>query len=189
MVVNNAFYYLLCSNLGVEIFSKEREHQKKGALKQNIEAFQYNLYWDLKKIPVTLYTYVLAKILQNDVRFCPKHTFLQLKHYTQNIFLTLLSTTCEKIQQIRYVTFDNMSHFSGHNSSVFFSSIITYYLQKQQIKVHILRLSTAHVKILRIAHVFFQTKSQFFFKAWITLQCYVRSLFCSFLAEAEAICY
>ena len=33
MVVNNAVYYLVCSNLGVEIFSKEREHQReKGCL-------------------------------------------------------------------------------------------------------------------------------------------------------------
>ena len=61
---------------------------------------------------------------------CPKNTFLQLKHYIQRIYLTLLSTTCVKIHQIPYVIFETISHFSRHNSSVFFSSNITYFLQK-----------------------------------------------------------
>ena len=38
------------SNLGVEIFFKKREHQKKGALKQRIEAPLYNLCCGFKKI-------------------------------------------------------------------------------------------------------------------------------------------
>ena len=43
-----------------------REHQKKGAFKKKTEASLYTLDWDFKKIPFTLYTYVLlAKILQN----------------------------------------------------------------------------------------------------------------------------
>ena len=102
---------------------------------------------------VTLYTYVLAKILQNGAKFiqkltpgfknhmrnlsnfrqavespkswnlmgfCPKNTFLQLKDYIERIYLTLLSTTCVKIHQITYVIFETISHFSRHNSSVFF---------------------------------------------------------------------
>ena len=48
---------------------------------------------------------------------CPKNTFLLLKHI-QNIYLTLLSTTCVKIHQITYVIFETISHFSWHNSSV-----------------------------------------------------------------------
>ena len=52
--------------------------------------------------------------------FCPKNSFPQLKHYTQRIYLTLLSTTCVKIHQISYVIFKTVSHFSRHNSSVFF---------------------------------------------------------------------
>ena len=35
--------------------------------------------------------------------FCPKNTFLQLKHFIQRIYLTLLLTTCVKIHQIPYV--------------------------------------------------------------------------------------
>ena len=51
---------------------------------------------------------------------CPKNTFLQLKHYIQRIYLTLLSTTCVKIYQIPYVIFKTISYFSRHNSSVLF---------------------------------------------------------------------
>ena len=93
-----------------------------------------------KKIPFTLYTYVLPKILlngakfmqkltpgfKNDMRnldnfrkavespkswnsmgyFCPKNTFLHLKHYIQGIYLRLLSTTWVEIHKIRYVVFE-----------------------------------------------------------------------------------
>ena len=50
---------------------------------------------------------------------CPKNTFLQLKHYIQRTDLTILSTTV-KIHRIPYVIFETISHFSRHNSSVFF---------------------------------------------------------------------
>ena len=42
--------------------------------------------------------------------FCPKNTFLQLKHI-QRIYLTLLSTTYVKIHQIPYIC-----HFWNHKS-------------------------------------------------------------------------
>ena len=45
------------------------------------------------------------------------------------------------------------------------------------------RLFTAQVKIHQISHVIFQTKSEFFFKFWMTVQCDERELFCTFLAE------
>ena len=46
-----------------------REYQKKGALKKKIEASLYTLDWGFKKIPFTVYTYVLvAKILQNGTK-------------------------------------------------------------------------------------------------------------------------
>ena len=37
--------------------------------------------------------------------FCPKNTFLQLRHI-QSIYLTLFSTTCAKIRQMTYVIFE-----------------------------------------------------------------------------------
>ena len=55
--------------LQVQIFLKMMEHQKKGVLKQKIESSLYTLEWGFKRIPFTLYTYVLAKILQNDTKF------------------------------------------------------------------------------------------------------------------------
>ena len=99
--------------------------------------------------------------------FYPKNTFLQLKRI-QMIYLTLISTACMKIHQIPYVIFETVSYFSRHNSSVFFCSNITCFLQKKPIKVHNFRLSTAQVKIHQIPHIIFQTKSPFFFKVWIT---------------------
>ena len=73
-MLNNTVHQFLGSNLGVEIFWKKREHQKKGALKQKTEASLCTLYWGFKKIPFKLYTYVLAKILQNGVKFIQKLT-------------------------------------------------------------------------------------------------------------------
>ena len=52
-----------------------------------------------------------------------------------------------------------------------FSSNVTYFWQKYPIKVQIFRLFTAQVKIHQISHVIFQTKSEFFFKFWMTVQC------------------
>ena len=67
---HNFFYpkNLLVLTWELQIFLKKREHQKKDALKQKIEASWYALYWDFKKIPFTLWTYVLAKILQNNAK-------------------------------------------------------------------------------------------------------------------------
>ena len=57
--------------------------------------------------------------------------------------------------------------FYDMNPLYFFSSNITYFLQKQPIKVEIFRIFAARVKVHQISNVIFQTKSQFFFKVWI----------------------
>ena len=69
-MVTTTVYELAGSNLGVEIFFKKREDQKKGALKKKAEASLYTLYWGFKKNPFTLYTYVL----QNGAKFIQKLT-------------------------------------------------------------------------------------------------------------------
>ena len=51
-----------------------REDQKKGAMKKKIKASLYTFYWGFKKILFTLYTYVLAKILQDGAKFIQKLT-------------------------------------------------------------------------------------------------------------------
>ena len=51
MVANDTINHFVGSNLGVKIFLKKREHQKKSALKERIEAPLWTLYWGFKKIP------------------------------------------------------------------------------------------------------------------------------------------
>ena len=117
------------------------------------------MYWGFKKIPFTLYTCVLAKVLQNGAKFIQKltpgfenhmrnlnnfrqavensknwnwwATFVQKIHfskiyipsakkfYTEDLSNITL-TTCVKIHQITYAIFETISHFSRHNSSLFF---------------------------------------------------------------------
>ena len=104
------------------------------------------------------------KILNLMCYFCQKNPFLQLKHYFQGIYLTLLSTNSMKIHQSPYLIFETISYFSGHNSSVFFQ--LKYYIlsSKQPIKIQIFRLSTAHVKVHQIPHVLFKQKVSFYSK-------------------------
>ena len=85
--------------------------------------------------------------------FCPKNTFIQIKHNIQRIYPSLLSTTCVTIHQMTYVISETISHFSRHSPSIFFSSNITYFLAKQPIKVKIFRLATARIKTDQVPHV------------------------------------
>ena len=107
---------------------------------------------------------------------CPKNTFLQLKHYMQRIYLTLLSTTCVKIHQtschflrhdfplpelnfIKFLTsfFKQKMSFSSKcgslfsvmrdNSSVLFHLKLYMLSTKGTHQVQIFRLSTARIKI------------------------------------------
>ena len=78
---------------------------------------------------------------------------------------------------------NHKSLLTTHFLCIFFSSNITYFLQKYPIKVQIFRLSTVRVKVYQISHVIFETKSQFFFNLWILFQCHERLFFCTFLAE------
>ena len=67
----------------------------------------------------------------------------------------------------------SLYHFLQHSSSVFF--YLKYMIStKVAHQVQIFRLSAARVKVHQIPHVIFQTKSQFFFKVWISFQCHER---------------
>ena len=57
---------------------------KNGALKQKIEVSLYSMYWGFKKIPFTLYTYILAKILQNGLKFIQELT-PDFKNHLRNL--------------------------------------------------------------------------------------------------------
>ena len=78
------FYRFLGSNQGIEILLNNREHQKIGALKWKTEGSMYTLYWRFSNIPFELYTYVLAKILQNGATFIQKLT-PGFKNYVRNL--------------------------------------------------------------------------------------------------------
>ena len=89
---------------------------------------------------------------------CPKNTFLQLKHHIQRIYETLLSAACVKIHQILYVIFEPQSHLSRHNSCVLFSSNISYFRQRQPIKVQSFRILIALVKFTKTLMSFMKPK-------------------------------
>ena len=60
-----------------------------------------------------------------------------------------------------YVIFETISHFSRDNSSVYFSSDITYFWQKYPIKMQIFRFSTTRMKINQIPCDFSSHESVF----------------------------
>ena len=80
---------------------------------------------------------------------------------------------------------DFSSYFSviTYNSSVSCSSCIFYFGQKDLMKIPILTLSSALMKICQIPHFIFQTTSHFFFKFCKTLQCHEIQLLCTFLGR------
>ena len=115
-------------------------------------------------------------------------------NYIIYILLTKISHQSANLQIFRCLSW-NSSNFSCHFSNkkwVFLQSLdhssVTWeitllhsfswnfkcYWKKQHIKVKILRLVTACIRIYQICHVNFETKSQFFFKLCVTLQCLER---------------
>ena len=65
-----------------------------------------------------------------------------------------------KIHQISDVIFEIISHFHDATSVYFFSSNITYFLQKQPIKVQVFKFSTA-LKFTNFLISFFKQKVSF----------------------------
>ena len=65
----------------------------------------------------------------------------------------------------------------------FFSLNKIYFAQKKPIKVKILKLSSAQIKICQIPYVSFETTSRFLSKFCIPLQFHERLLLCTFLSQ------
>ena len=78
-VVKNTVNQFSGSNQWVQIFWKMREFQKKDALKQKIEVSLYTLVSRKFNLLFTLYTYVVANILQNGAKF--RYAKAGLKNY------------------------------------------------------------------------------------------------------------
>ena len=68
-----------------------------------------------------------------------KNTFFQLKYYIQRIYLTLLSTTSVKVQQITYVIFDI------YHESFFTTQLLCIFLAQT---LHTLNKSPSKCKLL-----------------------------------------
>ena len=117
--------------------------------------------------------------------FCPKNTFLQLKHYIQRIYLTLLSTTCVKIHQITYVIFETIykSFFTTQFLCIFFAQTLHTFYKSSPSKCKFLDFPLLGLKFTNFLMSFFQLKGQFFLKVWIFFQCHKRLFFRPFLAE------
>ena len=100
MVVKNTVNQFFGLKLWVQIVLKVREYEKKSALKQKIDASLYTLDQGFKKISFALYTYVLAKILQNDAKFrYAKAGFKKLQEFEQ------LQTGSGKSNKLKFDSF------------------------------------------------------------------------------------
>ena len=89
--------------------------------------------------------------------FSPKNTFLQLKHYIQRIYVTLLSTTCAKIHQTTYVIYETISPFSRHNSS---QTLHTFYKSSPS-KCNFSGFPLLALKFTKFVMSFFKLKVRF----------------------------
>ena len=188
-VASNTVYQFV-----LEHFKKERTSKKDWGLKLKIEASLYTLYWGFKKIPFTLYTYVLAKILQIMLQTLYKNWLLVSK-ITWRIWATSLSkkyipsAKTLNTEDLSSITFsylyehspNDLFHFWNHKVA---TPLLCKFLAQT---LHTFCKSSpskwVKVKVHLIAHFIFQTKSQFFFNVWIFFQCHDRYFFCTILSE------
>ena len=98
--------------------------------------------------------------------FCPKNTFLQVKHYIQR-----------KIHHIPYVNFKSISHFSQQNSSVFFSSNITYFRQSSLSKSKCSVFPPLALKFTKFLMSVFKQKASFSSKFGLLFSVTLRQIF------------
>ena len=105
-------------------------------------------------------------------------------------FQALKSKFIQFLMSILKRQVNSSSDFSLFFIVITFNSALNFYLnfffsfgQKNPMKVPILRLPCALVKICQIPLVIFQTTSQFFFKFCFTLKCHELYLFCTFLGQ------
>ena len=105
----------------------------------------YTLYWGFKKIACTLYTYVLAKILQNGAKFIQNWHLVSKRTWG-------LWTTSEKQWKVQKV--EIWWAYSCPKNTVL---QLKHYIQR----IHQTLFSTFCVKIYRISYAIFETISHF----------------------------
>ena len=124
----------------------------------------------------SLITYIIFETISHFSRQ-NSSVFFYLKHYLLSTKVAHQSANLQTFQWLRQCLPNTSRHFSNKKSWKIillysFSWNFMCYWQKYHIKVQISRLVTASIKIHQIAHVIFETKSQFFFKCCITLHCH-----------------
>ena len=92
--------------------------------------------------------------------FCPKNTFLQLKHI-QWIYPTLLSTTCVKIHQMTYVIFETVSHFWWHNPPIFLAQTLHTFYKSSLSKWKLSDLPVLILKFIKFLMSFLEPRVSF----------------------------
>ena len=101
--------------------------------------------------------------------FCPKNTFLQLRHI-QRIYLTLFSTTCAKIRQMTYVIFETSrkkiffwkkSFFTTQLLCIFLTQTLHTFYKSSTSKCKFSDFPLLALKITKFLMSFFKQKTIF----------------------------
>ena len=87
-----------------------------------------------------------------------KNAFLQLKHYIQRIYLTLVSTVCVKIHQTPYVIFETISHFLRHSSLYFLTQLLHTFYKSSPSKCTFPDFPLLALKLIQFLMSFFKQK-------------------------------
>ena len=146
-------FHFVVSNLGAEIFLKKRQYQKRV---HKMEDWGTSVHFVLgfQEIPFTLYTFVLAKILQNGVKFIQKLT-PRFKNHMRNLGNFREAAGNQK-------SWNSMGYFCAKNT--FFQ--LKHYI----LRIYLTLLSATCVKIHQILY-------------WNHKSFFTTQLLCIFLAH------
>ena len=92
--------------------------------------------------------------------FCPKNTFLELKHI-QMIYLTLLWSTCVEIHQILYVIFETISLFHDATLLYFLAQTLHTFYKSNSSKCKFSDFPQLALKFTKFLMLFFKQKVNF----------------------------
>ena len=156
-MVNNTVYQFVASNLGIQIFLKEKEHQERVRWNKRLRVL-CTLHIGVSRkfhshFTVIFTLHLATKILQNGA------TFIQNLRSGFKSHMRNLGNFRRAVESPQ--SWNSMGCFCPKNT--FLQLIQRIYL-----------LSTTYVNIHQILQVIFGTKSPIFFKLCITLQCYER---------------
>ena len=118
--------------------------------------------------------WTVQKLKFNRLHLSKKNIPSAKKWYIEDLSNISFNYLCENSP-------NSLSHFWNHKS--FFTTQLVYIIVSQvlhtfdkniPLKAKFSGFSLLMLKFIKISHVIFQTKSEFFFKLWITVQCHER---------------